>query len=81
MIRNVAECLRLQLDGVVADDASLAAIAVPAAPDGEANALDYAEGYSIAARGEGATVREPIPWCATPQVVVAERWQGASGRV
>jgi len=77
----MAECLRLDLDVVAADDASLAAIAVPAAPDGEANALDYAEGCSIVALGEGATVREPIPWCATPQVVVAEKWQGASGRV
>jgi hypothetical protein len=61
------------LVGDAADAASLAVVVVAAAPDGAANAPDYAVGCGIVDRGVAAPVQAPIPPYATPHIVVAER--------
>jgi hypothetical protein len=70
--RYGTECPRLDLVGVVAAAASLAVVVVAAAPDGAANAPDYAVGCGTVDRGVAAPVQVPIPPCATPHIVVAE---------
>ena len=71
--RYGTECLRLDLVVAAAAVASRAVVVGAAAPDGAANAPDYAAGCGIADRGVAAPIQVPISPYATPHIEVAER--------